>query len=474
MSVGDPGPLPPIAPLDVPGEGPGGVAGLRGLMVPQTPAIPGPQGKTFTPTDFLQVSQDIQPIQSPHKGALSVGGNHRSRQAPQDSDQTFESAHNAIQNAADDIAPNHANDWQTMSGKVGDAHEGFRGYFNSRSPSGDPGWQGQTASAIKKHAVDSLRGVEALMQAAGRMSYIVDMFSRDITTTKQFFTGPNWALYNQTALNGPEAAREDAKHAFDILAANFMRTTYRPAIDEVAGQHPDVSGVLPPSLGTQAAGPTAPGTPASGGGGGGQGLERAGLGAPASTGGAGADPAGPSAPPGGPSPSGGGSPAKAAGDGAGQGQNGSGQAGNGAQKGLGDALNGDKKGLNRPPEGILNLGPKGQNGAGKAGGGARGAGGGGARPALPKPADARMAAASKPANVPAPTSRAGLSNSGGPGAGAPAAGQRGSAADKVHKASKALHLQKNGEEITGDSEAIVPVIGDEAKKQPPPTNPRRI
>lgn len=85
-----------------------------------------------------------------------------------------------------------------------------------------------------------------------------------------------------------------------------------------------------------------------------------------------------------------------------------------------------------------------------------------------------MAAASKPADVPTPASRAGLSNSGGPGAGAPAAGQRGNAADKVHKASKALHLQKNGEEITGDSEAIVPVIGDEAKKQPPPVNPRRI
>jgi hypothetical protein len=432
----------------------------------------------FTPTDFLQVSQGIQPIESPKQDAVSkIGDPHKSKQAPSDGNHTFESAHNAIQNAADDIAPHHTDDWGNIgspAGDIGTAHNSFRNFFSNGGLDGVHGWQGQTGSAIRKHAVDSLRGVQALMQAAGRMSYIVDMFSRDITTTKQFFTGPNWDLYTQTALNGPEAAREDAKNALDILAANFMRTTYRPAIDEVAGQHPDVSGFLPPSLGTQAAGPTAPGTPAGAGGGGGQGLERAGLGAPAETGGAGSDPAGPSAPPGGPSPSGGGSPAKAAGDGAGQGQNGAGQAGNGAQKGLGDALNGDKKGLNRPPEGILNLGPKGQNGAGKVGGGAGGAGGGSARPALAKPVDARMAAASKPADVPTPASRAGLSNSGGPGAGAPAAGQRGNAADKVHKASKALHLQKNGEEITGDSEAIVPVIGDEAKKQPPPVNPRRI
>jgi hypothetical protein len=61
-------------------------------------------------------------------------------------------------------------------------------------------------------------------------------------------------------------------------------------------------------------------------------------------------------------------------------------------------------------------------------------------------------------------SRAGLSSSAGsPGAGAPAGGHRGGADGKEHKANKALRRKKNGEDVVGDSEAVVAVVGDDAQ-----------
>jgi hypothetical protein len=461
----------PIAPIDVPDGGPLPPPGPPGLPLP----IPGPQqGRFPTMVDLMQLSSGIKPlggIKGDEDGLAHLAGAHQGLPAPFDNVNTFEDAHNAIQGAADDIAPNHASTWQRMGGTVDGARNTFGTFFGNPALNTAQGWQGHTGQAVRDHARKSMDGVQGLVYAAGRMGFIVDMFSRDITTTKQFFTGPNWDMYQQMVLNGPEALQEDTRNIFNMMAVNFLRTSYRPPVDEVANNHPDVSGFLPPSVGPAFAGPTAP---APGGGGGGGGLPRGGLGGPQTSDGGGSDPAaGPSAPPSGP-PSGGagnaannaGDPSKAAGNtpqqAAGQGQNPTDPSGDAARKAASDALNG---GRNRPPEGVLGLGPKGLSGATKGGGGARGAGTG-ARPIIAKPAEARMAPSKAPTATPA--SRAGVSGTGSPGAGAPAAGSHGGAADKTHKASKALHLQKHGQEVVGESEAVVPVIGDEIDKSPPP------
>jgi hypothetical protein len=403
-------------------------------------------------------------------GSQGQAGAYKPKQAPEDGVNTFEDAHNALQGADSDVAVNHTGTWQRMSQDVGNRAQSFGTFFQNRGLDNVHGWQGQTGQEIREHAKKHVDALQGLVNAAGRMSIIVDAFSRDINVAKQFFTGPNWDLYQQTVLNGPAAAQEDVKHIFDMMAANFLKTSYRPPIDEIAGNHPDVTGFLPPAVGSQGAGPTAPASAGGVGGGSGLGIPRGGLGLPSPTDAAGSG-AGPSAPPGGPSPGGAGNAAgDAAQKAASAAQNGAGQAGNAAQQAAGKALDAAKNGGNRPPEGVLSLGPKGSPSAAKSGSGVRGGGGAGARPALSRPAEARMAASSKAPSPAAPASRAGVSNAGSGGTGAPAAGQRRDEAAKVHKANKALHVQKHGEEVIGESEdAVVPVLGEKSA----PANPDR-
>lgn len=424
--------------------------------------------------DISTITDQIKPLDNPNSVTHGdFSGAHKSKQAPEDGVNTFEDAHNALQGADNDIAVNYTGIWQKMSKDIADKARSFGQFFQSETLDSEHGWQGRTGQEIREHAKKHVDAVQGLVLAARNMSSIVDTFSRDINVAKQFFTGPNWDLYQQTVINGPAAGQEDAKHIFDMMAMNFLKTSYRPPIDEIAGNHPDVSGFLPPTVGPQAAGPTAPASAGGSGGGGGLGIQRGGLGVPSPADATGSD-AGPSAPPSGPSPGGAG---KAAGDAAQKAgdaaQNGAGQAGETA-KAASKALDAGKNGGNRPPEGVLNLGPKGSHGATKGGGGAR-RGGAGARPSVARPAEARMAPPTKAApGLSTPGSRAGVSNAGSGGTGAPAAGQRRDEAAKVHKANKALHLQKNGEEVLGETEdAVIPVLGDSPAKAPP-TKPDRI
>jgi hypothetical protein len=120
--------------------------------------------------------------------------------------------------------------------------------------------------------------------------------------------------------------------------------------------------------------------------------------------------------------------------------------------------------------GLLGLGSKGLSGSKTgSGSGGRGAGGGGGRGSIgAKPPSST--AKPKLGSSPTPVSRAGVSGAGGQGAaGTPVAGQQGNTADKAHKASKALRLPKNGEEVVGEAEAVVPVIGDAPRKATPAT-----
>lgn len=470
---------PPLIPWDTDGSPPPAAPPPTPVPVPPPPGappapIPGPAG-LVSPIDLIKMDSEVHaPI--PDTGMGAVHGNAgvtRHMDAPHDSINSFDAGHAAVQNVDENFAGNHGHTFDTHAKAVNAAKRQFETFLNALNQpqsSGSP-WQGKTAQDVKKHAHKSLEHLNQFLNAANRMPSLLNTFSNDLGTAKQFFTGPNWTTYQNAMTSGPAAAREDIQNIYGHLAQQFITTRYRPPIDDIAGQHPDVTGILPPTVNTPAAG--TPPVGSSGGAGGGGGMQPGGLGSPAVSA-AGAGNAAPSAPPAGPSPGG---AANAAGDAAqkaaGAAQNGAGQAGNAAQQAASKALDAAKNAGNRPPEGVLNLGPKGAHGAAKSGGGARG-GGAGAHPSVARPADAKMAPPSKAPSTAAPVSRAGVSNAGSAGTGAPAAGQRRDEAAKVHKASKALHIQKNGEEVIGESEdAILPVLGDNPTKSPPP-KPNRI
>ncbi|WP_157896298.1 hypothetical protein [Mycobacteroides chelonae] len=147
-----------------------------------------------------------------------------------------------------------------------------------------------------------------------------------------------------------------------------------------------------------------------------------------------------------------------------------------ALSGLSDAANslgelGKNVNQSGLPEGVLGLGPsKVGSTASKLGGGAKAGGGAGSPSTRSAP---RTAAASPTAVKTTPSgaasSRAGVGTSGSSaGGGAPAAGQRGAGSDKEHKVSKALRNRKQGEDLIGDVEAVVSVLGDSPK--PPPNS----
>ncbi|HET6734013.1 hypothetical protein [Mycobacterium sp.] len=156
-----------------------------------------------------------------------------------------------------------------------------------------------------------------------------------------------------------------------------------------------------------------------------------------------------------------------------------------AQKAAQQAAGAGQKPIPSLREGALGLGdkaggPKGLGG-GAAGGGSAGAGGTGGLPAHQPAArlSTESASGARPA-VPA-ASTSGMGAMGGMGApgmgGGPAAGGRG-ADGKEHKGNKALRTRKNGSDIVGDTDAVVPVLGDspppaEETQQPAPPH-RRI
>ena len=135
------------------------------------------------------------------------------------------------------------------------------------------------------------------------------------------------------------------------------------------------------------------------------------------------------------------------------------------------------------PEGALGLGPKpedpkGAGGAGK--GGAAGGGVGGHQPAARLSSQPATSVAGARATMPAAASSAmgGMGSPGMGGGGAPGAGGKGASDGKEHKGNKALRTRKNGSDIVGDTDAVVPVLGGEQaptadEDQPAPPS-RRI
>jgi hypothetical protein len=136
------------------------------------------------------------------------------------------------------------------------------------------------------------------------------------------------------------------------------------------------------------------------------------------------------------------------------------------------------------PDGALGLGPKpedpkGVGGAGK-GAAAGGGGAGGHQPAARLSSQPATSVAGARATMPAAATSAmgGMGSPGMGGGGAPGAGGKGASDGKEHKGNKALRTRKNGADIVGDTDAVVPVLGGEqapaADDEQPAPPPRRI
>lgn len=390
---------------------------------------------------------------------------------------TFLEGYNGIKDAAEDIAVRHRFIWSNVSSALAQ----LRGTFEQAIAAAEQGLSGATAAQMSQLARNSLNYLDSLVDATERMSPLVDTFSRDIKETRDWFISNKTQLDNDTRIRAQYAHISEKQAADELLSASYDRAAqqtihsfYNPPIDWISRRHPDMSAGAP-RVGAPG-GPGGTGTPSGAPPGG---PSPGGLGTPNIP-----RPAGPSrvtpvanklsSPNSSPNPLQGlGDAAKGVGDAANgaaqQAQNAAGQAGNAANQALGQALNNSgHKGSLGLPEGVLGLGPKGLTGAKTSGSGGGRSGGAGVAHGAASQRPAQLQPSSKPVAA-TQVSRAGVGAGGTPGAGAPAAGHRGgSGADKAHKANKALRLTKHGQDVIGEAEAVVPVVGGESKDASPP------
>lgn len=411
---------------------------------------------------------DLNNLDSTKKAGQAI------KAAPLEHINTFFEGYDGLKDAADDIAVGHHNLWNNISTALQGAHDAFLDAIAAAEKS----MSGATAGAVFQKARESLSYLTALTDATQRMDPLVDTFSRDIKETRDWFMTAKAQLDNDAKARAAYMDIPENEARDDLLVAHYNREAqqtihafYNPPIEWIGQRHPDMS-AGPPQL----AGSPSPGAGGSGGGPPG-GLKPGGLGAPAipSPGGL-ALPDATTPQPGTPTmPANGlqglGDAAKGAGDAADkagqQAQNAAGQAGNAANQALGQTPKGGQGGAGGLPEGVLGLGPKGLKGAAAGSGSgarARGTGGTGTRsPAVSRPSS-QLTQPSK-SGTPAPAARSGVAAGGGSaGPGTPVAGQRGQGgAAKEHKISKALRHTKHGQEVIGETEGVVPVVGDESK-----------
>lgn len=371
----------------------------------------------------------------------------------------FIDGHDAIVGVNKDPAPQVRERWHDVNNSVTDAISSLRELINF------PNIKGEAADAIKKQAQTLIDSLTFVAGGAVRMHNIVDMFSQDVMRTREFFTQEGLYERVQYAMqNNEPSVVEWANNA----TMTVVRDQYNPPIYTVSQNHPDLPAA--PTVPTDAGGPGVSDAPSGGGptalpagllanGGGVPEEFRA---KPDNTGNQGQNPA---------DSAGGldglGDAAKGAGDAASKAADGAGKA---ATDALGKLL-GDQKGSGLP-DGVLGavpahanglISPSGFNSAGGARGGGAGSMPGSARE-VPTAKPAQTVSPTKATSPATPTSRAGLSNSGSSGgSGAPAAGHRGGAAEKEHKASKALRTDHG---VISEGEAVVAVVGGEPTEQP--------
>lgn len=388
---------------------------------------------------------------------------------------------NAMSTAADDIALHYTDTWNEISKQLDAAVSKFSQVFGGTP---DDQFKGETAEAATNNVRSSLAELTAAAKGAHVMSIIVDAFSRTVSSTHDAVRP--YAGEPQKSIDRWPKHEPEIRQGFQSYVAKVINDIWNPAIQNVASKNPIFSGGPLPNVGAPPAPPSGGGISPGGGGGGG---------APSAPGGGSGSPA-PFKPPdtsewasalpkagsGDPSQQGSqGMPeiptdaAKAPADAAGQAAGAMGDAAKDAMgqatDALGQALNSASQPPGGLPEGVLGLGPNGLNGpkSGPGGGGPKvgsgaGGSGGGSPTGLREPSRAAGApvSAMKGAETAASASRAGVSGSAGASGagGAPAAGHRGGSDGKEHKAAKFLRRRQNGEDVLGDADAVVAVVGD--------------
>ena len=401
---------------------------------------------------------------------------------------TIGEAYNRIVHADVGMAGFEATMWAQIKRTIDDATNSFQQQLNALEQSatvgGPQSWTGAAHDAAIQNLFSSYQTIETISNSVGTLHGQVQTFANTIQNTQDAIV-PQYFTY-QSLMNNPQQPHKDViTYAFNKYAQSVLTTTYAPPIVHVANTAPPFP-TATPQVGSPAAigggGPRgfaggATGGGSLGGGGGGVGP----VGAPSTpvipklT-----DPTTPSTPQ---TPSTMQPPTTAqapttpqtptdpsAATSGLQGLSGLasplqslGQAANGAQRGNTGGLGGPN-GLGKlPPEGAL----KGLKGGGGGVGGGAGARGLPIGKAAGAPANAAGAGAVRAAGGPS----ARLSGVGGPGAGAPVAGapggagQHGGAQGGHHQPSKALRRKQNGEELIGDAQAVVPVLGEPARAE---------
>jgi hypothetical protein len=454
------------------------VPGLPGLpIVPNLPGFPFGPGLIFPQEPDLSNVEDKEDIKHPSTRLKELEGSGYKKDPAnvivEDFSQVeFKDVHANIQNALEPNRGHNPQDWAGVRNAIVTAIQDFQIALGTLEGL-DDAWKGKTHDAALKNLEASYPEPTAAADGAGVQGILESAFLNTISATKQNIED-NWDTYDSLMKDEEYANyRDEIKNAYDTFARSVMADVYRPNIVQIGKDNPAFTAGVTLDVGDNGPGPDGPGPFGPGNGPGSLGAgdlpgppgtptmpkipefdrpqlpdtpqlpERPDL--PTTPPGTPTVPQSLGQPPGGPAnPTG---------------------AGGGPQP----------TGANRPPEGVLGLGPKGLRNAPKGGGkggGAGGKAGGGA--GLPRGLAPGKATATPAAAVRAPVAGggagAGMGAMGPPGAGAPAAGAAGRDGNKGHQVLKALRRKKTGQQVTGEAEAVVPVVGAPEKPVKPETN----
>ena len=381
-----------------------------------------------------------------------------------------------FEGASGAVAPGVADAWQQVAIDLARVSYEFM-----RRADDVHGWEGEAADAANQNRAQSQSEIVALLGASRFMHSSVSTFEKTIETVRGALVNNRDAYRIEVEQNTDVESKNANYQVYAQTTRQLMSQAYAPPVRAVSDAVPSLDISKPPVGQPQQPGPNGR---SGGAGGGGGGLPRGGSGSAVASG-TGVSPqsfldslqAAQKDP-------GQGNPADGLGDALNQATQGASEAAEGLGDAAGSATDAAKSaaqqaidaatqaagqganGMGLPPEGVLGLGPNGLRGAvpkagGTGGGGVGGGGAGLARELAASKLSPEVAAASK-GSAPATTAaRAGLASgaAGGGGSGAPAAGHRGGDQDKVYKVNKALRRTRNGEDVVGDSEAVIPVVG---------------
>lgn len=457
-------------------------------FVPSLPTLPGlpslPIGPTFPiwgplvfpdpKPDFSHVDKKDD-IEKPQTRLKELEGNGYKKDpanviVEDFSGETFEGVYDKMKDALKPSATHDSSDWGDVRNAIVEAIQNFKVALGALERS-EEAWKGKTHDAALQNLEASYPEPTTAADGAGVQGILEDAFIRTIAATQDNIVN-NKSRYDDALRDFPHQS-DNIKKQYNDFAYNVLTDVYRPGIVEIGKDNPAFTAGVKLDVEPTPPGPTGPGpfgpgatgfTPPGGGG-----LPKS-PGNPKlpefdptkylpKTPDKPVTPDLPTTPPGTPTVP--------------QGLGQVPDTGSPAMPGGGMPTSA----ANQPPEGVLGLGPKGLGGApkgiGPKGGGAGGKAGGGVGGKLPRGLAPGKATATPAAAIRTPAAggaAAGLSGMGTPGAGAPAAGAGNRDGNKAYTVNKALRRKKTGQQIAGEAEAVVPVVGAPEKPMKPDTN----